>query len=161
MKKLMSCLALAALAVFTSAAFAQDPAPAQQAGPAQQEAQADEPTLTSVEVKFDTTRDNKNPNSKLDVYIKTSHGNEIAKSEGNTGVWNNNSTHTVTLEVEGVRPKHQIRDGSVLLTFHPHGADKWEFNYKDTLKISDNSVINKEFNDCQLTQHNPRRTDSL
>ena len=48
MKTIMSCLALVALAVFTSAAFAQ------------------EPTLTSAEVKFDTTTDNKDQQTKLD-----------------------------------------------------------------------------------------------
>ena len=41
MKTLIYCLALVAMAGFTSAAFAQ------------------EPTLTSVEAKFDTTTDNK------------------------------------------------------------------------------------------------------
>jgi hypothetical protein len=47
MKTIMYCLALVALAVFTSAAFAQ------------------EPTLTSVEAKFDTTTDNKDQQTKL------------------------------------------------------------------------------------------------
>ena len=44
MKTLMCFLAVFAMAVFTSTTFAQDPAPAPQ-----------EPTITSVEVKFDTT----------------------------------------------------------------------------------------------------------
>jgi|ERR1035441_3612071 hypothetical protein len=152
MKTIMSCLAIFAMAVFTSTAFAQEPTPA---------TASDGPTLTSVEVKFDTTTDNKNPDSLLDVYIKTNHGHEIAKSEGNRGVWNNNSTHTLTLQVEGVKTREQIRDGSVALTFHPHGADKWEFNYKVTLKFSDDSTIIKEFNDCRLTQHDASRTDAL
>ena len=91
MKKIMSCLALVALAVFTSGAFAQDQAPAQNPAPAQQPVVAQEPapdqepTLTSAEVKFDTTTDNKDQQTRLDVYMKTSHGHEVAKSEGNTG----------------------------------------------------------------------------
>jgi hypothetical protein len=56
MKTIMSCLALVALAVFTSAAFAQ------------------EPILTSAEAKFDTATDNKDQQTKLDVYIKNSDG---------------------------------------------------------------------------------------
>ena len=143
MKTIVCCLALFAMAGFTSVAFAQDI------------------TLTSVQVKFDTTTDNKNPDSLLDVYIKTNHGHEIAKSEGNRGVWNNNSTHTLTLEVEGVRTKEELADGSIMLIFHPHGADKWEFNYKVTLKFSDDSSIIKEFSGCRLTQHHASRTDSL
>ena len=89
MKKIMSCLALVALAVFTSGAFAQDqappqnPAPAQQPTVAQDPAPDQEPTLTSAEVKFDTTTDNKDQQTKLDVYVKTSDGHEVAKSEGN------------------------------------------------------------------------------
>ena len=99
MKTIMCFLAVVAMAVFTSTTFAQDPAPAPQ-----------EPTITSVEVKFDTTTDNKNPDSQLDVYIKTDNGHEIAKSEGNRGVWDNNSTHTLTLEVEGVRTKEEVEE---------------------------------------------------
>jgi len=143
MKKIMCCLALAAMAVFTSAAFAQ------------------EPILTSVEAKFDTATHNKNPDSSLDVYVKTSEGNEVAKSEGNEGRWNKNSTHTITLRVEGNETKGAVENGSIALTFHPHGADKWEFSYKVTLNFSDGSVIRKEFNGCVLTQHDPNRTDSL
>jgi hypothetical protein len=56
MKTIMCCLALVAMGVFTSAAFAQ------------------EATLTSVEAKFDTTTDRKKQDSKLDVYVKNRDG---------------------------------------------------------------------------------------
>jgi hypothetical protein len=131
------------MAVFTSAAFAQ------------------EPTLTSVEAKFDTTTHNKNADSKLDVYIKTGGGHEVAKSEGNEGDWKRNASHTLTLQVESNPAKGEVENGSVTLTFHPQGADEWKFNYKVTLTFSDGSVIKKEFNGCVLTQHDPTRTDSL
>jgi len=143
MKKIMSCLALAALAVFTSAAFAQ------------------EPTLTSAEVKFDTTTDNKDQQTKLDVYVKTSDGHEVAKAEGNEGRWNKNSTHTVTLQLEGSPTKEEVANGSVTLTLHPQRRNKWSFNYKVTLKFSDDTVIIKDLNGCFLTEHDPARTDSL
>ena len=143
MKTIMSCLALIALAVFTSAAFAQ------------------EPTITSAEVKFDTTTDNKDQQTKLDVYVKTSDGHEVAKSEGNTGRWNKNSTHTVTLQVEGNPTKEEIANGSVSLTLHPQRRNKWSFNYKVTLKFSDGTFIIKDYDGCFLTEHDPTRTDSL
>jgi len=155
MKTIMSCLALVALAVFTSAAFAQEPAPAQQPAAAQ------EPTLTSAEVKFDTTTDNKDQQTKLDVYVKASDGHEIAKAEGNEGRWNKNSTHTATLQIEGNPTKGQVANGSVTLTLHPQRRNKWSFNYKVTLKFSDDTFITKEFKDCYLTEHDPARTDSL
>ena len=143
MKTIMSCLALLAMATFTSPMFAQ------------------EPTLTSVEAKFDTTTHNKNTNSKLDVYFKTGGGHEVAKSEGNEGDWKRNASHTITLQVESNPAKEEAANGSVTLTFHPQGADQWKFNYKVTLTFSDGSVIKKEFNGCVLTQHDPTRTDSL
>ena len=161
MKTIMSCLALVALAVFTSAAFAQDPAAAQQPVAAQESAAAQQPTLTSVEAKFDTTTDNKDQQTKLDVYVKTSDGQEVAKSEGNTGRWNKNSTHTVALQVEGDRTKEEIRNGSVTLTLHPQRNDTWDFNYKVTLKFSDGSFITRDFHGCMLSNHDPNRTDSL
>ena len=65
MKTIMSCLALVAMASFTSVAFAQAP------------------TLTSVEATFDTTTDNKKQDTKLDVYLKNRNGLEVGKSEGN------------------------------------------------------------------------------
>jgi len=139
----MSCLALVALAVFTSAAFAQ------------------EPILTSAEAKFDTATDNKDQQTKLDVYVKASDGHEIAKAEGNEGRWNKNSTHTVTLQVEGNPTKADVAKGTVLLTFHPRGSNKWDFNYKVILRFSDDSYIIKELEGCELTQYNVARTDSL
>jgi hypothetical protein len=167
MKTIISCLALVALAVFTSGALAQDQAPAQNPAPAQQPvvtqepAPDQEPTLTSAEVKFDTTTDNKDQQTRLDVYMKTSHGHELAKSEGNTGRWNKNSTHTVTLQLEGNRTKEEARDGSVSLTIHPQRNDSWDFNYKVTLKFSDGTFITKDFHGCVLTNHDPNRTDLL
>ena len=143
MKTIMSCLALVALAVFTSAAFAQ------------------EPTLTSVEAKFDTTTDNKDQQTKLDVYVKTNDGHEVAKSEGNEGRWNKNSTHTLTLQVEGSPTKGEVANGSVTLTLHPERRNKWKFNYKFTLKFSDDSSITKEVFGGVLTQYNTARTDPL
>ena len=101
MKTIICSIALVVLALFTSAAFAQEAAPAQ------------EPILTSAEAKFDTTTDNKDQQTKLDVYVKNSDGHEIAKSEGNEGRWNKNSTHTVTLKVEGNPTKGEVADGTV------------------------------------------------
>jgi hypothetical protein len=143
MKTIMCCLALIAMAMSTSAAFAQ------------------EPTLASVEAQFNTTKDNKNGDSKLDVYLKNRDGQEVAKSECNEGVWDKQSTHTVTLQIEGNPTKAEVEKGSILLTFHPRGADTWKFNYKVTLRFSDDSSITKELFGGVLTQYNTARTDPL
>ena len=161
MKTIMSCLALLALAVFTSVAFAQETAPAQPLAPAQQVAPVQDPTLTSVEAKFDTTSDNKDQLTKLDVYFKDSDGQEVAKAEGNEGRWNKNSTHTVTLQIEGSPTKGQVANGSVTLTLHPQRRNKWSFNYKVTLKFSDDTFITRDFSGCLLTEHDPGRADSF
>jgi hypothetical protein len=167
MKKVIPCLALFAFAVFTTGALAQDQAPAQNPTPAEQPAVAQEqapdqePTLTSAEVKFDTTSDNKDQQTRLDVYMKTSHGHDVAKSEGNTGRWKRNSTHTVVLQIEGNRTKDQLKDGSVSLSIHPQKNDSWNFNYKVTLKFSDGTYIVRDYSACVLTEKDPSRTDSL
>ncbi|MGA2983390.1 MAG: hypothetical protein ABSG32_06220 [Terriglobia bacterium] len=143
MKTIMCCLALVALAMCTSAAFAQGP------------------TLASVEAKFETTTDNKNPETKLDVYVKSRGGQDVAKSEGNEGLWDKHSTHIVTLEIEGNPTKAEVAHGSIVLTFHPRGGDTWKFNYKVTLKFSDDSSITKEVFGGVLTQYKTTRTDPL
>jgi hypothetical protein len=143
MKTIMCCLALVTMAMFTSAAFAQ------------------EPTLTSVEAKFDTTKDSKKQDTKLDVYLKNRDGQEVGKSEGNEGLWDKNSTHTIPLQIEGNPTKADVAKGSVSLTFHPHGGNTWKFNYKVILKFSDDSMILKEVYGCVLTQYNTARADSL
>ncbi len=143
MKKFMSCLAFVALAVFTSGALAQ------------------EPTLTSVEAKFDTTTGNKKQDTKLDVYLKNRDGQEVGMSEGNEGLWDKHSTHIVILQIEGNPTKAEVAHGSVSLTFHPNGGNTWKFNYKVTLKFSDDSSITKEVFGCVLTQYNTARTDPL
>ncbi len=63
-----------------------------------------------MEAKFDTTTDNKDQQTKLDVYVKNSDGQEVAKAEGNEGRWNKNSTHTVTLQIEGNPTKGRSRE---------------------------------------------------
>jgi hypothetical protein len=143
MKTIMCCLALVAMAVFTSAAFAQ------------------KPTLTSVEARFDTTTDNKKQDTKLDVYLKNRDGQEVGKSEGNEGLWDKHSTHIAMLQIEGNPTKAEVEHGSVSLTFHPDGGNTWKFNYRVTLKFSDGSSIMKEVFGGVLTQYNTARTDPL
>jgi hypothetical protein len=139
----MYCLALVAMAGFTSAAFAQ------------------EPTITSVEAKFDTTTDDKKQDTKLDIYLINRDGQEVGKSKGNEGLWDKHSTHTVTLQIEGNPTKAEVSHGSVSLTFHPRKGDTWKFNYKVTLKFSDDSLIIKEVYGGVLTPYNTARTDPL
>jgi hypothetical protein len=143
MKTIMCCLALVAMALFTSAAFAQ------------------EPTLASVEAKFDTTTDHKKQDAKLDVYLKNRDGQDVAKSEGNEGLWDKHSTHMVILQIEGNPTKAEVAHGSVVLTFHPTGGDTWKFNYQLTLNFSDHSSITKEVFGGVLTQYSIARTDPL
>jgi hypothetical protein len=122
---------------------------------------AQEPMLKSVEAKFDTTTNNKKQDAKLDVCLKNRDGQEVGKSEGNEGLWEKHSTHTVILRLEGDHAKAEVEHGSVSLTFHPNGGDTWKFNYQVTLKFSDDSSITKEVFGNVLTQYNTARTDPL
>ena len=91
----MCCVALGAMAIFPSVAVGQ------------------EPTLASVEAKFDTTTNDRIQNAVLDVYLKDREGQEVAKSEGNEGLWDKRSTHTVALQIEGTPTKAEVMPGSV------------------------------------------------
>jgi hypothetical protein len=114
-----------------------------------------------VEAKFDTTTNNKKQDAKLDVYLKNRDGQEAGKSEGNEGLWDKHSTHTVMLQIEGNPTKAEVEHGSVSLTSHPNGGETWKFNYKVTLRFSDDSSITKKVHGMVLTQYNTARTDSL
>jgi hypothetical protein len=143
MKLIMYGLAMVAMTVFPSSASAQGP------------------MLTSVEAKFDTTTSDKKQDAKLDVYLKNRDGQEVGKSEGNEGLWEKHSTHTVMLQFEGNPTKAEVVHGSVSLTFHPNGGDTWKFNYQVTLKFSDDSSITKQVFGNVFTQYNTARTDPL
>ncbi len=98
------------------------------------------PVLTSANVSFHVTDNDKDADTRVDVYIKAG-GNTIAKWGGTDGHWDNNSDHgPFNLEVsEGIKKENLIGPGQAVLVESPRGHDEWHFNWSVRLKFSDGS----------------------
>ena len=122
--------------------------------------QADEPVVTSVTATFDTTTNDKDHDTYLDVSVYNNRNVLIAQKTGIGGHWNDHSTNTVTLDLKNALKKSQIPAGNVRLAIHPNGNDKWEFNYHIDITYSDDSVTEKNWDGKVLTQDNATTSDS-
>jgi hypothetical protein len=116
-------------------------------------------TVQSVTAVFDTTTNNKNADTCLDVSVYNNVGVLIAQKNCVTGHWNNNSTNSVVLDLKNGLDKSQVPAGSVRLDIHPNGNDKWEFNYHIDIFWSDGSPTQRRWDDKVLTQDNGTTID--
>lgn len=117
--------------------------------------------LTSVQVTFDTTDNDKDDDTILDVALLTYRGVLMASKSGITGHYNNNSTNTVSLDINNAIDRTQVPAAKVQLAIHPNGNDKWDFNYHVVLGWSDNSEARGDWNGKVLTQDNSTTSDSF
>jgi hypothetical protein len=122
--------------------------------------QADEPVVTQVTATFDTTTNDKDHDTLLDVSVYNNRNVLIAQKTGIGGHWNDHSSNTVTLDLKNALKKSQIPAGSVRLVIHPNGNDKWEFNYHIDITYSDDSVTEKNWDGKVLTQDNASASDN-
>ena len=120
---------------------------------------SDDPHLISVSATFDTTTNDKDHDTDLDVNVYNNQGVLLAARTGIGGHWNDHSTHIVSLDLKNALPKPQVPAGSVRLDIHPNGNDKWEFNYHIDLTYSDGSVTEEHWDGRVLTQDNASETD--
>jgi len=120
----------------------------------------DDPVLTSVTAVFDTTTNDKDHDTYLDVLVYNNRGTLIAQKRGIGGHWNDHSSNTVALDLTNTLRKTQIPAGRVRLDIHPNGNDKWEFNYHLDLTYQDGSVTEASWDGKVLTQDNPTTIDS-
>lgn len=116
--------------------------------------------VQSVVATFDTTTNDKDHDTYLDVSVFNNAGVLIASKTGIGGHWNDHSTNVVALDLKNALPKDQIPSGTVRLDIHPNGNDKWEFNYHIDISYADNSVTQRGWDGKVLTQDNASTTDS-
>src|ERR1051325_11700406 len=90
---------------------------------------ADDPELTGVTAVFDTTTNDKDHDTYLDVFVYNNRGTLIAQKKGIGGHWNDHSSNSVALDLTNTVRKSQVPAGRVRLVIHPNGNDKWEFDY--------------------------------
>jgi hypothetical protein len=120
---------------------------------------ADPVVVTSVTAQFDTTTNDKDHDTYLDVQVFNNRGTLIAQKTGIGGHWNDHSSNTVALDLSNALEKKDVPAGKARLTIHPNGNDKWEFNYHIDITYSDNSVTEKGWDGKVLTQDNATTTD--
>ena len=117
--------------------------------------------LTGVEVHFDTTDNDKDEDTLLDVTLLTYRDVPMASKRGISGHFNNNSSNTFTLDIENAIDRSQVPAAKVELAIHPNGDDKWDFNYDIDLNWSDNSTSHGAWDGNVLTQDNPTQSNTF
>jgi len=120
----------------------------------------DDPVVTSVTATFDTTTNDKDHDTLLDVAVSNDKGTLIANKTGIGGHWNDHSTNSVVLDVKNALRKSETPAGSVRLDIHPNGNDKWEFNYHIDITYADGSVTERHWDGKVLAQDNATTSDS-
>jgi hypothetical protein len=133
-------------------------------------AQAKKKELRSVSVTFNTTTNDKDHDTYLDVYLEY-HDYEdntdyyIAKKTGIGGHWNDHSSNTVTLDLAGKYDLENYKNAFLKLHISPNGNDKWEFDYIVNVTYVDENgnskTLTKEYKGKVLTQDNPDTSDTL
>ena len=118
-----------------------------------------DPHVQSVSATFDTTTNDKDHDTYLDVAVYNNGGVLIADKTGIGGHWNDHTTNVVSLDLKNALSKPDVPAGAVRLDIHPNGNDKWEFNYHIDITWSDNSVTEKRWDGKVLTQDNSSTTD--
>jgi len=121
---------------------------------------AQDATVSNVSATFDTTTNDKDHDTYLDVTVYNNRGTIIAQKTGIGGHWNDHSTHVVALDLKNALHKSEIPGGTITLTIHPNGNDKWEFNFHIDLTYSDGSVTEKAWEGGVLTQDDATTTVS-
>lgn len=115
--------------------------------------------LISASATFDTTTNDKDHDTLLDITVLNNQGVVAFNKTGVGGHWNDHSTSVVSLDLKNALRKSEISSGAVRLDIHPNGNDKWEFNYHVNLSFSDNSMAEHRFDGKVLTQDNPTAQD--
>jgi hypothetical protein len=93
-----------------------------------------DPILTSAAITFNTTTDDKDDNTTLDVNVLSVYGWEIAASaSGAYGVFHDHSSHQVPLQLsQSLVSRSRLQDGRVTVLITPQGLldhDIWNFNF--------------------------------
>ena len=118
-------------------------------------------SLATVTATFDTTDNDKDHDTYLDVQLVTNRGKVLAEKMGIGGHWNNNSSNTVTLDVKNDIDKKDLKAAIVRLTIHPNGNDKWAFNYHVQIAWTDQTTSDGAWNGKTLTQDSASTSDSF
>ena len=116
-------------------------------------AKADAPTLSAATAHFHTNNDDKDDDTKLSVYVYGGRGAILAaRSENNTGHYNNDSDHDIGLSILGAHMSTELAHGQSKVVITPNGHDHWEFTYSLDLTWSDGQVTSYSCGSTALSQ---------
>lgn len=113
--------------------------------------------LTGVNIRFDTTTDDKDDDTLVWVYLKLANGTVIAEIDNLSGHWDNGSTVAFNLFIAVQSTRQQLVGGEpVVVEVHiqPNGNDTWDFNATLTLSFSDGTNLQNFYGGHWLSQDN-------
>lgn len=111
-----------------------------------------DPQLVGAGVRFNTTDNDKDGDTLVDVTVTNQSGTVIADKTGISGHYNNNSSTSVALDLRNPVTKSQVSAGTVTVTIHPNGNDHWDFNYELDLTYADGTSTTHNWSGLVLTQ---------
>jgi hypothetical protein len=121
----------------------------------------DDVSIVSVSATFDTTTNDKDHDTYLDISVENNRGVLMANKTGIGGHWNDHSTNQVALDLKNALKKSEVPAGTIKLAIHPNGNDKWEFNYRIDIAYSDGLTFTEKnwdgkvlTQDCSTTSDN-------
>jgi opacity protein-like surface antigen len=107
--------------------------------------------LVSAQIRFDTLGNDKDHDTYANVEVLRSDGYKAASAYDIGGHYNNNSSHTVGLEVFP-SDAAGLAGATLRIWINPNGNDKWEFRPTLRLKFDDRSERTIPLGAMVLTQ---------
>ena len=133
-------------------------------------AQTKKKEIRSITIAFNTTTNDKDHDTYLDVYLNFHDYQDntdyyIAKKTGIGGHWNDHSSNVITLDLSGKYDLENYKNAFMKLHISPNGNDKWEFDYIVNITYVDENnnsrTLTKEYKGKVLTQDNPDTSDPI
>ena len=144
-RNLRSRLQVIPLGAFVGAVFLSLPANTPSMAMQRKVAKPTEVRLSTAEVTFHTTDDDKEKDTAVSLYIKLNDGTVIAQFENIKDYFKNRATSKYLRKVVTQIPKTSIQGcTSILKTKRVEGHDTWKFYYEVKFTFSDGSSTQKK-----------------
>lgn len=109
--------------------------------------------LINMEITFHTTSDDKDSDTRLEVWINKQGDLEAAYTQEDGEQYPNNSSHTLAVPPKSNPMLFSEVPGSwIQIRIHPYGHDTWRFSFDATLTFSDGTSIQRHGNETTLDQ---------
>ena len=102
-----------------------------------------DPLLSNMEITFRTGNDDKDTNTRLEIFLIATKGSAAYTDVGNNDHFPNGSTRTFNVPTDPKgKPMHKsdVTGSYIQLVIMPRGHDTWRFGFDATLNFADNST---------------------